>query len=213
MLVRGVFDAFRGGAKHTAHEAAHIGTEAVARDSLHAASGATTSAVEGSTRDMLHATENIVTSAEGSEVRAAAASEVETAAKKELHPITNPARVPNKYDGMRTRNVLMGSAVAVPAVTSAAVGSVLTVRAFNRGEQMLQAAPGQIEKGLETVSKPFVELFKHLPNPSDIEQAAQKALHGAHNIGSDLARPAETAITIGTILLAGVIVYEVYTRF
>ena len=213
-LVRGAFDLFRGGAKETLREAAHTGAEVATKDSLHAASQATSSAIEGSSKDLLHASEDIVTSGERSEVRAASASEVEAAGKGELHPTSNPKKVPvhpSKYDGMGIRNVLIGGSKAAVTVGG---GGLAGYFGYQWGKRGLRAAD-DLTSGLKHAGQDFENFFKglhwpHLPNPSEIEQVAQHALQGAHNIGNELAKPAETAISIGIVLVAGVVAYEVY---
>jgi len=53
----------------------------------------------------------------------------------------------------------------------------------------------------------------HMPNLSDIEDVAKRAMDGAHHTVDNLAGPASTALTIGLVLGTAVVAYEGYRYF
>jgi len=70
---------------------------------------------------------------------------------------------------------------------------------------LFRGARDEAEKAAKAASNAV-----HLPNMSDIEEAAERALHGAHDIGTELAGPASNALTIVIVLGTAVAVYEGY---
>lgn len=141
---------------------------------------------------------------------------VKTSAKlNEMHtshpsPVTDASRIGDPYAGLKQRNILMGSAVAIPAVAGAGTATFLGVQGYFDARQRVDNLASKISHIPEQLLKAVKDL--HLPNPSDIEAAMLAATHGAHNIASDI-MPGSTALTIGGILIAGVVVYEIYSRF
>jgi len=138
-----------------------------------------------------------------------------------IHPVTNPVHI-HTSPGMYTRNVLMGTAVAVPAIATAGVGSFLGIQGYYDGRERLDNLGSGIGDGLKNVAKglasipeSLLKLLKdfHIPNPSDIETAALSAAHSAHDVASGFFNPStESILTIGGVLVGAVVIYEVYTR-
>jgi len=145
-----------------------------------------------------------------------------------IHPVTNPVHI-HTSPGMWQRNVLMGTAVAVPAAAGAGVTGFLGIQGYydarkrldNLGSGVVERVDAigdgikSVAEGLASIPESILKLLKdfHIPNPSDIETAALSAAHSAHDVASGFFNPSTGSIlTIGGVLVGAVVIYEVYTR-
>ncbi len=77
----------------------------------------------------------------------------------------------------------------------------------SQGEDMLGKGAHQVHEDAKAIAQ---GLGNHVPTESDITAAAAAAEHGAHNVAEGLSGPvAQNVLTIGAVLLAAVLVYEV----
>lgn len=186
-----VHEAAESGVRSTVHEA----TESGARHAVHEA---TESVARHATQDAVHSGTH--------EVTHVAASDLRAAAKSTTHIVSDAGEVA-RAKGPKWKSTL--AKFGPGYIKAAGVVGIGGYAAYNANKRLGQLGTGAVDVANE-VRHSFENAFNHLPNPSDIEQIASKALHGAHSTLEGLAGPASTGLTIVVILGSAVIAYEGY---
>lgn len=171
-----------------------------------AESGVRSTVHEATESGARHATQDIVRSGTH-EVTHVAASDLRAAAKSTTTHVVSDAGEVARAKGPKWKSTLAKSG---PAYVAAAGGvGIGTYTVINTNRRIGQLGNAAVDIGRD-VKGGIENAFNHLPNPSDIEQVASKALHGAHSTMEGLAGPASTGLTIVVILGTAVIAYEMY---
>ena len=143
-------------------------------------------------------------------------AQLRTGAGSTPHPTANLTKHEQEVEriklmtkGSDRRNVALG----VSSIAGTAAAGTATLYPVLRGTDTAIDAVNRIESAVEAVPGKIAGLTPELPHPSDITRAANNALNGAHKIGATLEGSAQMGITIGMILIAAVVAYEVYNTF
>lgn len=121
--------------------------------------------------------------------------------------------------GTRRRDTLLGVAGLTTAAGGAGAVLYPVITGTNRIDQGLAAVGNTItsvEEGtsrkLRMMGKKLEGMANSIPNKSDILETVDTARNAAHDVTAAIPA-AETALTIGAILIGAVVLYEVYRTF